>query len=72
MQDYNLNPNKICHTLFIFLFVRDFPYQADQLIQRFKDDRIDYNNDWKLITLFVGGNDLCQYCFNQVMIDLYK
>jgi phospholipase B1 len=22
----------------------------------------DYQNDWKLVTLFIGGNDLCDYC----------
>ena len=36
--------------------------QARQLIRLIKADKgIDFNNDWKLVTLFVGGNDLCQF-----------
>ncbi len=39
--------------------------QTRQLIRLIKADKgIDFNNDWKLVTLFVGGNDLCQYCLN--------
>ncbi|XP_014116844.1 PREDICTED: phospholipase B1, membrane-associated [Pseudopodoces humilis] len=30
------------------------------------DNRIDFQNDWKLITLFIGGNDLCKFCENPV------
>jgi hypothetical protein len=26
------------------------------------DKNIDFQNDWKLITLFIGGNDLCRFC----------
>jgi phospholipase B1 len=37
--------------------------QADNLISRIKSDsRYDWDNDWKIITLFVGGNDLCASC----------
>lgn len=25
-------------------------------------DDVDVDRDWKLVTLFIGGNDLCQYC----------
>jgi len=31
-----------------------------------EDPTIDYFNDWKLVTLFIGGNDLCQSCANNV------
>jgi len=31
-----------------------------------ENPEIDYFNDWKLITLFIGGNDLCQSCTNNV------
>ena len=27
---------------------------------------VDFENDWKLVTLFIGGNDLCQYCNDRV------
>jgi len=23
---------------------------------------IDFNNDWKMLSIFIGGNDLCDYC----------
>lgn len=37
--------------------------QATRLVERLKEAKdVDYNNDWKLITLFIGGNDLCRYC----------
>jgi len=39
------------------------PTQANDVVLRMKNDsRIDYANDWKLISLFVGGNDLCASC----------
>lgn len=28
--------------------------------------RIDFHNDWKVITMFVGGNDICDFCTNSV------
>ena len=27
---------------------------------------IDYAEDWKLTTLLIGGNDLCNYCKDKV------
>lgn len=39
------------------------PEQTGNLIDRLRSStEIDFEKDWKLITLFVGGNDLCQYC----------
>lgn len=39
------------------------PGQAVKLVDRMKSDsNIDMKKDWKVITLFVGGNDLCDYC----------
>lgn len=41
----------------------DVPGQVRKLVERMKNDnRINFQNDWKLITLFIGGNDLCKYC----------
>lgn len=37
--------------------------QAVRLIDAMKgDDRINYAEDWKFLTMFVGGNDLCASC----------
>jgi len=37
--------------------------QAQVLAQRMlADHHVDYANDWKLITIFIGGNDLCASC----------
>ena len=36
--------------------------QAQRLVQRFREStEVDFNNDWKLVTLFIGGNDLCRF-----------
>ncbi|ESP01925.1 hypothetical protein LOTGIDRAFT_225036 [Lottia gigantea] len=41
----------------------DMPEQARLLIDRMrKDTSINFLKDWKVITLFVGGNDLCASC----------
>ncbi|CAF4396932.1 unnamed protein product [Rotaria sp. Silwood2] len=37
--------------------------QANLLLNLLKEEKIcDWNNDWKLITFFIGGNDLCDFC----------
>lgn len=39
------------------------PGQAEKLVERMKKEpHMDFENDWKVITVFVGGNDLCNYC----------
>ena len=30
------------------------------------DGLMDIANDWKMVTIFIGGNDLCRYCNNPV------
>ncbi|CAC5424043.1 PLB1 [Mytilus coruscus] len=41
----------------------DMPKQARMLVDRLKSGHgVDYQNDWKVITLFIGGNDLCDFC----------
>ncbi|KAM3594481.1 uncharacterized protein V6R79_008609 [Siganus canaliculatus] len=44
--------------------VADIPGQVRRLIDAMKN-QTDFQNDWKLVTLFIGGNDLCQYCYNR-------
>ncbi|ELU02977.1 hypothetical protein CAPTEDRAFT_121773, partial [Capitella teleta] len=42
------------------------PQQTEDLIARMKNDTtIDYQNDWKVVTILLGGNDLCGYCKNE-------
>lgn len=50
---------------------RDMPTQANDIVFRMKNDtRIDYDNDWKMVSLFVGGNDLCASCENWVSVPI--
>ncbi|KAL6486725.1 hypothetical protein MHYP_G00061170 [Metynnis hypsauchen] len=45
----------------------DMLKQAQALVSRMKNDsRIDFHSDWKVITLFIGGNDLCDSCKNSL------
>ena len=40
----------------------DIPGQVKILIERLKASKdLDWENDWKMISLFIGGNDLCRY-----------
>ncbi|XP_034777156.2 phospholipase B1, membrane-associated [Acipenser ruthenus] len=46
----------------------DIPEQANRLVQALRDSqKVDFQNDWKLVTLFIGGNDLCSYCNDREM-----
>lgn len=37
--------------------------QAKTLINKLKASKsVDFQNDWKLITILIGGNDICDYC----------
>jgi len=42
------------------------PDQAVDLVTKMQDGaNWDYQNDWKIITLLIGGNDLCRSCFDR-------
>lgn len=44
----------------------NMPGQANAIVQRLKTDtHVRYQDDWKVITFFIGGNDLCDYCHDQ-------
>ncbi|XP_056150112.1 phospholipase B1, membrane-associated-like [Lampris incognitus] len=46
---------------------RDMPAQVRALVKRMKNDsRISFESDWKVITVFIGGNDMCDFCFNSL------
>lgn len=41
----------------------DLPSQARQLVEMLSDNpAVNYTEDWKVITLWIGGNDLCAVC----------
>ena len=53
------------------IFYRDMYGQAEMLVKRMKgESNIDYENDWKVITIFIGGNDLCAFCKDKVSISV--
>lgn len=40
----------------------DLPYMTKALVQRIRADRrIDFKRDWKLVTICMGGNDICSF-----------
>ena len=42
---------------------KDLPLQAVDLVNRIRSNAtVDFENDWKLVTIFYGGNDACDYC----------
>eukprot|EP00079_Xenopus_tropicalis_P025452 XP_012818734.1 PREDICTED: phospholipase B1, membrane-associated-like [Xenopus tropicalis] len=44
----------------------DMTSQATNLVNKMKESTvINFNEDWKVITIFIGGNDLCQFCHNR-------
>ncbi|OXB65779.1 hypothetical protein ASZ78_008846 [Callipepla squamata] len=44
----------------------NMPAQARELVELMRSSsKINFKEDWKLITIFIGGNDLCQYCLDK-------
>lgn len=42
--------------------------QVQALVKRMKNDsKINFAEDWKVITIFIGGNDLCDSCKNSLL-----
>lgn len=40
----------------------DMPYMAKMLVQRIKQDkRINFKKSWKMVTIAIGGNDICSF-----------
>jgi hypothetical protein len=40
------------------------PAQAQLLVDRMNSStRINFTTSWKLVTVFIGGNDLCKSCY---------
>ncbi|XP_073784669.1 phospholipase B1, membrane-associated isoform X1 [Danio rerio] len=52
---------------------QNIPAQARDLITALKESKdVDFEKDWKLVTLFIGGNDLCQYCHDRAALSSSK
>uniref|UniRef100_A0AC35U836 Lipase_GDSL domain-containing protein n=1 Tax=Rhabditophanes sp. KR3021 TaxID=114890 RepID=A0AC35U836_9BILA len=49
----------------------DLPNQARDLVGKIQRhaDVIDNTNDWKLLNIFIGGNDACHYCLDPAKND---
>jgi len=48
-------------------YFRDIYSQAQMLVARMKaDSAVNIDKDWKMVTLFIGGNDLCAFCKDSV------
>ncbi|KAG9347335.1 hypothetical protein JZ751_004902 [Albula glossodonta] len=44
----------------------EIPGQVEALINAMKTDkRVDFKNDWKVVTLFIGASDLCEFCLDR-------
>lgn len=44
----------------------DIVEQAELLVARMEaDSKVDMQNHWKVITIFIGGNDLCDFCLDR-------
>jgi hypothetical protein len=47
--------------------VEDVPAQIDYITQQLKttyNQTVDFNNDWKMLTILIGANNLCGACYN--------
>ena len=50
---------------------RDVPGMVKRLVRRIRATIPDWRNVWKIVTILVGHNDLCNYtCPNTLMRDL--
>ena len=51
------------HNEDLLTFDRDMPGQAQNLVNKLRaDSNINFEQEWKMITLFIGGNNLCAFC----------
>lgn len=40
----------------------DMPYMAKTLVNRIRTDpRVNFKKDWKMVTISIGGNDICTF-----------
>ncbi|XP_061843241.2 phospholipase B1, membrane-associated-like [Nerophis lumbriciformis] len=49
---------------------KDLLKQAHALVARMKNSTINFESDWKVITVFIGGNDICDHCQNSLFFSV--
>ncbi|XP_029984660.1 phospholipase B1, membrane-associated-like isoform X2 [Sphaeramia orbicularis] len=50
---------------------KDLLPQAQNLVKRMKNDpKINMEKDWKVISVFIGGNDVCDHCYNSLLFSV--
>lgn len=60
---YSVGLNAGLNTAVSGALVSGIKGQLQTLVQRMKGDaKIDFNNDWKLITILIGANNFCKSC----------
>jgi small subunit ribosomal protein S29e len=50
--------------------VEQCPSQVDFLVNQLKTtykDQVNFEEDWKLLTLFIGANNICEICKNDTL-----
>ncbi|KAA0711169.1 Phospholipase B1, membrane-associated [Triplophysa tibetana] len=51
----------------------NIPVQVRELVTALSSsNKVNFENDWKLVTLFIGGNDLCQFCHDRASLSPQK
>ena len=59
--------------LLLYFNCRELPEQAHNLVNEMRGDlEIDIDKDWKLLTLFIGANDLCKHCLHEYEVHTQK
>lgn len=62
------NPNAFLNQAVAGAKSRDMVGQVRTVVNKLKtDSRIDFQNDWKVITMFVAGNDICDFCTDSII-----
>ncbi|XP_038654995.1 phospholipase B1, membrane-associated [Scyliorhinus canicula] len=57
------NPRTFLNQAFPGALAVELPGQVRRLVDMMKNhSKIDFKNDWKVINMFIGGNDICNYC----------
>ncbi|XP_064623926.1 phospholipase B1, membrane-associated-like [Lineus longissimus] len=68
-----MNPNAHLNVAKAGATADNIPIQARMLVDRMKVEKgVDFENDWKVITLFIGGNDICACDLSAHNPDSYK
>eukprot|EP01114_Cavostelium_apophysatum_P004777 TRINITY_DN1513_c0_g1_i1.p1 TRINITY_DN1513_c0_g1~~TRINITY_DN1513_c0_g1_i1.p1 ORF type:complete len:355 (+),score=51.54 TRINITY_DN1513_c0_g1_i1:90-1154(+) len=48
-------------------YTQNLPDQVDYLVAQLKNNsNVDFDNDWKVLTILIGANNLCMSCFSEL------